>query len=114
MGYFGRIGVDPNTDPDADGISNYMEFFAGTNPTNNASALRITSLTVAGKNVAVGWTTVGGKVYVVQTDSVANGGFVDSSPVIVAPGAGEGMTNYLDLNGRTNGPLRFYRVRLAP
>jgi hypothetical protein len=112
--YFGRIGVDPKADPDTDGMSNNAEFLAGTNPTNSASLLRITSLTVTGENVVVNWTTVGGKGYIVQTNSSANGSFVDSSPAIVVPGTGEGMTNYLDLRGRTNGPLRFYRVRLIP
>jgi len=112
--YFGRIGVDPQADPDTDRMSNNAEFLAGTNPTNSISSLRITSLTVTGENVAVSWTTVGGKGYIVQTNSAAGGAFADFSPVIVAPGTGEGMTNYLDLKGRTNGPLRFYRVRLAP
>jgi hypothetical protein len=112
--YFGRIGVDLNADSDADGMSNYQEYLAGTNPTNSTSLLRVTSLTVAGENIDVSWTTVEGKSYIVQTNSAAGAGFADFSPVIAAPGTGESMTNYLDLKGRTNGPLRFYRVRLAP
>ena len=112
--YFGRIGVDPKADPDADGMSNSAEYLAGTNPTNSASLLRIISLTVTGENVAVSWTTVPNKGYIVQTNSTSGGGFVDFSPLIVVSGAGEGMTNYLDLNGRANGMFRFYRVRLAP
>jgi hypothetical protein len=39
---------------------------------------------------------------------------VDFSPVIVAQDTGESLTNFLDLKGRTNSTLRFYRVRLAP
>jgi hypothetical protein len=34
--YFGHIGIDPNADPDGDGLSNYQEFLmrsAGYNPT---------------------------------------------------------------------------------
>ena len=112
--YFGRIGVDPKADPDADGMSNSAEYLAGTNPTNSASLLRIISLTVTGENVAVSWTTVPNKGYIVQTNSTSGGGFVDFSPLIVVSGTGEGMTNYLDLNGRANGLVRFYRVRLAP
>src|SRR6266567_487251 len=32
MQYFGHIGVDPNDDPDGDGISNYTEYLNGSNP----------------------------------------------------------------------------------
>jgi hypothetical protein len=112
--YFGRIGVDPKADADGDGVSNYQEYLAGTNPTNSTSFLHITSLTATGNNVAVNWTTVGGKSYIVQTNSVANGAFVDFTPVIVVPGSGESVTNFSDLNARSTWPLRFYRIRLAP
>jgi hypothetical protein len=39
---------------------------------------------------------------------------VDLSPLISVPGNGESTTNYLDAGGVTNGPSRYYRVRLAP
>jgi hypothetical protein len=94
-------------------MSNYQEYLAGTNPTNPASCLRIASFKLTGNNVVLTWTTVGGKAYTLQTNSAANGRFVDCSPVIVVPGTGESATNYVDLNARTNSPFRLYRVRLA-
>ena len=40
---FGTTGVDPNADPDHDGMSNAQEYLAGTDPNNSNSVLRITA-----------------------------------------------------------------------
>ena len=41
LAYFGHIGVDPNADPDGDGMSNLNEYIAGTDPTNALSVLKV-------------------------------------------------------------------------
>jgi hypothetical protein len=100
-------------DADGDGVSNLAEYLAGTNPTNRASYLQLTPPTLAGDTLAVNWTTVGGKHYVVQASATPAGPFVDCSPVITLPGVGEAVTNYADPGVRTNWPRRFYRIRLS-
>jgi PKD repeat protein len=106
-------------DPDGDGQNNLAEFLAGSNPTNSASGLRITSITKQGIDVLVTWTTVGGETNIVQAATGLPDGsyatnFVDLSPSIVISGSGDATTNYLDGGGATNVPSRFYRVRLQP
>ncbi|HXI83470.1 MAG TPA: thrombospondin type 3 repeat-containing protein [Verrucomicrobiae bacterium] len=106
---------DPNLgseDADGDGLSNLQEYLAGTDPTNSASAFRITSVIKTGSDVRVIWTMGSNKTNALQ---FANGGnyttnFTDLFTVTNTVGT---LTNYLDVGGATNIPTRFYRVRLV-
>jgi hypothetical protein len=76
---------------------------------------------VQGADVVITWTTAGGRTNAVQaTGGDANGGytsnFVDitTSPHVIIPGNGDVTTSYADQGSATNGPSRFYRVRLVP
>jgi len=115
-----QYGFDPldptvaSADPDHDGMNNLQEYLAGTNPTNAASRLAITSLEFTNGDVRVNWSAVGGKSYVVQTNSVLGTSFADASPVIAVPGTNGTATNYLDPGVATNSQTHFYRIRLAP
>ena len=102
---------DAEADNDGDGMSNWQEYMAGTDPNIAASRLAI-SVTVTNGHVRVSWSAVGGKSYVVQTNSVLGASFADASPVIAVPGTGE--TNYLDPGAATGGQTRYYRIRLGP
>ena len=54
LAYFGHPGIDPNADPDGDGVSNYNEYLDGTDPTNPQSVMpRLNIATVAGGTVSV-------------------------------------------------------------
>jgi hypothetical protein len=101
-------------DPDGDGMSNLQESLAGTSPTNSASCLRVTGVLSLSNDVCITWTAVGGKSYVVQTNSVPGTGFADFSPVISVSGVGESVTNYVHSGGATNSSALFFRVRLGP
>ena len=103
-------------------MSNLAEFLTGTNPTNDASGLRITSVVPQGNDMLVTWNTAGGHTNAVQaTAGDASGGYntnnfadITTSPHIIVSGSGDVTTNYTEGGGAANGPSRFYRVRLVP
>jgi hypothetical protein len=100
-------------DADGDGVSNLSEYLAGTNPTNAASCLRLTSLTRTSNGVRAAWTTAANRSYVLQASSKLGANpFTDISPAIPAPGPGESLTNYTDPGA--GAAARFYRIRLGP
>ncbi len=120
--YFGDPS-DPRAAPDADpfgkGMSNTNQFLAGINPTNPSSAFRIISAVPQGSDVQIIWTTAGAHTNAVQaTVGDGNGGygtnFTDISGPVIITGSGDATTNFTDAGGATNGPSRYYRVRLVP
>ena len=40
--------------------------------------------------------------------------FTDLSPLVAAPSAAASATNYLDAGTLSNGPSRYYQIRLGP
>jgi uncharacterized repeat protein (TIGR01451 family) len=123
--YFGATNTAngaPDADADGTGMSNTNKFLAGLNPTNPASVFGITSVVIDGSNnVLITWSTAGVRTNAVQvSEGDADGGyttnFVDltTAPYIILPVSGDTTTNYLDVGGATNGPGRYYRIRLVP
>jgi len=113
--FFGSL-TDPRSadlaDPDGDGVPNWMEFLAGTIPTNSTSKLRFTG---AGKQLVNGqsqmvvrWLTAQGRAYEVQWANQAGGAWNALGTV-----SGDGTaTNYTDAN--VTAAARYYRLRLLP
>jgi len=115
--YFGALGVNPNADPDGDGMSNKEEYLAGTNPTNSADKLKITSFASSsgGTNVTLAWSSVISRYYLIQkTTNLASQVWTDSGAGVIVP-AGSSTSHPLTDTFVTN---RFYRVEafrpLAP
>jgi hypothetical protein len=108
--YFGHTGVDPNADPDHDGMSNYQEYLAGTNPTNANSVLRITtgSFSSGGTSAALTWNSVPTRFYYIsKTPGLGLPIWTDSGLGLIPPSAGSTtMAGFTD----TNAPMRYYRV----
>jgi len=100
-------------DADGDGMSNLQEYLAGTDPTNNASAFRILSITRENNDLRVTWLAAGGHTNAVQAAPSLTGDYSDVSSNIVIAGSSDMATNYLDLGAVTNSPARYYRIRLV-
>jgi phosphatidylinositol glycan class B len=121
--YFGGDGTTTNAqscaqcDPDGDGQSNLQEYLAGTNPTNSASSLRITSVINTNDNLLISWMTSPGKTNALErTAGDGNGGFATSNftGIFTVTNTVGMSTNYLDVGAATNFPSLYYRVRLLP
>jgi hypothetical protein len=57
LSYFGNLNSDGTTDTDGDGVSDRSEYIAGTNPTNSASAPRL-SIALSGGQPAISFTAL--------------------------------------------------------
>jgi hypothetical protein len=101
-----------------DGTTNFAQF-ANNGTVVGATYFRVVNISRQANDINLTWTTVGGRSYVVQTNSPPpsssyTNNFADLSPMIAVPGTTLGTTNYLDVGGATNFPSRYYRVRLVP
>jgi subtilisin family serine protease len=70
--YFGSVAASRTqlTDSDGDGMSDYAEFIAGTNPTNPASKLVLLSATLqTNKHFQLQWAAIPGRLYQVEASS---------------------------------------------
>jgi hypothetical protein len=101
-----------NADPDGDGVPNWMEYLAGTNPTNAASVFAFSSAAFNNEGlqgVVVNWLTAPDKKYILESQSDLGG--KEWTPVSTNTGDGNNfqllITNY-------SGNSRFYQIQLQP
>jgi len=95
-------------DPDNDGLNNWQEWLAGTDPTNASSVLQMFAPAPSGTNLVVTWQSVANITYSLQraTDLTAVPAFQTIATNI--PGQA-GATSYTDANAPAPGPY-YYRV----
>jgi hypothetical protein len=101
-----------NVDADGDGMPNWMEYLAGTNPTNATSRFQFSSATFNTdglQGVAVNWLTAPGKTYILESEPALGG----KNWTAINTNSGDGnyfqllVTNY-------SGNSRFYQILLQP
>ena len=97
-------------DSDGDGLNNWQEWRAGTNPTNSLAVLQIISAVPANNfsRVNVTWQSVGGVNYFVQRGSDLSAQPIFSTLQSNIVGQAD-STTYLDTSAVGSGPY-FYRV----
>jgi hypothetical protein len=95
-------------DSDGDGMNNWQEWIAGTNPTNPASLLLMLPPSNSVSGVTVRWQSVANRTYLLQRATALD--TPASFSTIQGDIAGQkGTRSYTDTNTFTNGPY-FYRV----
>jgi len=94
-------------DPDTDCFNNAQENALGTDPTDRASAFRITSVNNTGGTSTVEWSSVLGKKYQLQAKAGLSDNWADVGSEVTAAGASASATH-------TASGQHFYRVRLLP
>lgn len=103
------LSLDGTIDSDGDGMNNWQECFAGTNPTNAASVIKMLSVSnnVVSGNV-VTWQSVASRIYYLQrsTNLLAHSVFVS-----IYTNSSSALTNlnFTDTKAPKGAPC-FYRV----
>ena len=109
--YFGSISTNRTqfTDTDRDGMSDYAEFIAGTDPTNAASRFYFTRITQTNRVVEMEWTVVTNRLYQIS----ASTGLKSWSPATAWLQASNDPTMNCSATNSGSG-AQFYRVQVLP
>jgi glucose/arabinose dehydrogenase len=110
LAHFGFVGIDPNADTDHDGMSNFAEFLADTDPNSTNSCLRINSVQVQSGGMFLNWSGGPNSFEYVQRSSSLGGTNVWQDIFTNPPSLLSG-SSYID-SSATNGTY-YYRIRVG-
>lgn len=110
IAHFGHVGIDPSADPDHDGMSNYSEFRAGTDPNDAGSILAIDRAeSITDGQIRIRWTTISGKVYTVEYSRD-----LTSWTEVGEQIRGDGSVANVNDSFTSDANARFYRILVEP
>lgn len=101
------IVLDPSSDTDGDGMSNYEEFLAGSDIFNPSSTLRLTSIEKVDSGMAIKWNANNHVNYSIDVSTNLLGSFLSIGTVQSIYPTG----SYTDSVINT---IKFYRISVAP
>jgi parallel beta-helix repeat protein len=113
--YFGGNGTTTNSqsawfaDPDHDGMNNYQEFLAGTNPTNAASVLKLTALNPNSATNFISLNSSSGTVYRILSSDDLSAGFWS---ILADQITGTGTNLFFYDPAAPGSPRQFYRAQV--
>jgi hypothetical protein len=113
MANFGSLnaaGGNPGDDPDHDGMSNYAEFIAGTNPNDPNSCLRITNISLQGNGVLLNWQGGTNVFHYVQRAQSLNSASIWQDIFTNPPTASPAGTL---LDSSVSNTANYYRIRVG-
>ena len=107
FGGAGMTGSGANDDYDNDGISNLVEFRAGTDPANAASGFKITVFEKLTDTVRIDWRSEAGKSYrILKADNLSDNNWIPlREQITAAPGENSETLGQSEAGG-------FYKVML--
>ncbi|HMO49538.1 MAG TPA: hypothetical protein PKE26_03550 [Kiritimatiellia bacterium] len=109
--FFGRLLSPGETtlDSDGDGLSNWAEFLAGTDPTDAASGLFVEAHFTESGHILVSWNSVTGRAYRIERAEALTGTFTPITEGAIP--ATPPVNSHLDVSVPTHHG-RLYRIRL--
>lgn len=108
--FFGGVSLDPSTDADSDGRTNFDEFVTGTHPQDASSYFTVIGTSFVGpSNFELSAPTLTGRSYQLEwSSSLSAESWTDIGPLERGTGA---IMSFDDEQPGSPSPKRFYRVR---
>jgi uncharacterized repeat protein (TIGR01451 family) len=104
---FGTVNVNPNADPDGDGMSNLEEYLAGTNPNMANSALKLTGVRSQAGNILLNWQGGTNVTYYIQRSASLGANAVWQN---VATNWASGLTIGSFTDSTASNTANYYRI----